>query len=559
MLLGLPRRKHLRYSLKPKKALTLRRFDSAVGLRITNERSTGFGELGAILPTVEFATGRLWTDVPGGIRPLPDQLLPAFSPATLCLREWVEYWIEAPGADGLQVGSSLYRPVAAGLFRLQFENQLGLSVIQLMAAGRPSGDPIHVEVISRKFPKPEAHLAFFRALPDDLFVRAARLPFAFTGPTLRGVVEALQPPTPLFALHFFSRYGPAIRASTAAIQSAPHRELRDRDDLVPLAEAAEADADVLIDVLRSPERWVPARGFPLASRLQGRAPMTVRQRRPEETVDTPENRFVLACLREMLRSVDALPVQAWWKCVPADRQGAVRNVGATLREAIASSLFTEVSPMGHYPTSSRVLLQREGYRNVRELWQIFQHARRPLFAPLHHAMDLRDVASLYEVWAFLALVEEIAALLDETPVVNLRLSDERGVGWLADARFGATSHLVYNRTAQGYSGLPLRPDFTWIPSDGFPIAFDAKFRLDRSALEPDTKGLPEATAKHDDLVKMHAYRDALGVRAAVCIYPGDASVFYDPTPGRRPPMLVELLLSDATGIGAIARAPFLAL
>ncbi|MDP9472377.1 MAG: hypothetical protein M3Q71_17195, partial [Chloroflexota bacterium] len=70
------------------------------------------------MPTVEFATGRLWTDVPGGIRPLPDQLLPAFSPATLCLREWVEYWIEAPGADGLQVGSSLYRPVAAGLFRL---------------------------------------------------------------------------------------------------------------------------------------------------------------------------------------------------------------------------------------------------------------------------------------------------------------------------------------------------------------------------------------------------------------------------------------------------------
>lgn len=510
---------------------------------------------GITVPTVEFPAGHLWTEVPGGIRAIPPHLRAAFSPATLCLYEWVDYWIEAPGADGLRVGSTLLRPVTAGLFRLRFENQLGLSVIQPTEAGRPLGAPIHIEVISRKFPDPETHFVFFRALLNDLFVRAARLPFAFTGPTSRGVVEAVQPPTPLFAFHFFFRYGSAIRAAAAVIQASPHRELRDRDDLVPLVEATEADSDVLIDVLRSPERWVRASGFPLAANLAGHAPTMVRQRLPEETVDTPENRFVLVCLREMLRSADGLPDQGWWRSATPERQRVVREVSSALRETLASPLFATVGPMQRYPAASRVLLQRDGYRNLRELWQLFQHARRPLFAPLHQAMELRDIALLYEVWTYLALVEEIAVLLRVTPAVNLRLSDEKGVGWMAEAQFGKAGCLVYNRTAYSYSGLPLRPDFTWIPTDGWRVAFDAKFRLDRAAIQPDANSLPEASAKHDDLVKMHAYRDALGVRAAVCIYPGDVSVFYERSYQRLRMDLRSLILNQRSGIGAIAMKP----
>ena len=53
------------------------------------------------------------------------------------------------------------------------------------------------------------------------------------------------------------------------ILAAPHRQLHDNPDLVSLAEVTEADADVLLDILHVPERWVRATGFPLAERLQG--------------------------------------------------------------------------------------------------------------------------------------------------------------------------------------------------------------------------------------------------------------------------------------------------
>ena len=83
------------------------------------------------------------------------------------------------------------------------------------------------------------------------------------------------------------------------ILAAPHRQLHDNPDLVSLAEVTEADADVLLDILQAPERWVRATGFPLANVCKGYAPTHVWQRRPEETTDTPENRFALAFLRQV--------------------------------------------------------------------------------------------------------------------------------------------------------------------------------------------------------------------------------------------------------------------
>jgi hypothetical protein len=40
----------------------------------------------------------------------------------------------------------------------------------------------------------------------------------------------------------------------------------------------------------------------------------------------------------------------------------------------------------HLPLTSRVLLRRDGYREMLDLWRRFHQARRPLFAPLQHAL-----------------------------------------------------------------------------------------------------------------------------------------------------------------------------
>lgn len=507
-----------------------------------------------------FGEGRLWTNRTGGVLSVPPEQGNVFAPATHCLYEWTDYWLRYPAADGLLVGNSRTEPLDGDLFPVRFENQLGLTTIQPVFGGRPLCPPFRVEVISPKFASPGQHLAFFRTLLDDLFTRASRLPFTFSAQTARGVGESLQPPTPLFVLHFLCQYAAALEGAFGTVQAFPHRRLRDRESFVPLAQATEADADVLLSILRSPDEWAPARGFRLAEKLNGYAPRRVWQREPEETFDTPENRFVLAFLRDVLTAADSLPSQAWWVSVPATRRATVLGITGMLRQAVTHSMFDDVDAMYRFPSASQVVLRRHGYRELLELWQIFHQARRPLFEPLRQAIDVRDIATLYEMWTFFVLVEEIAAVVGESPVINLRLSDEKGLDRNAEAHFGSTGTLVYNRTfgrskAGSYS-VPLRPDFSWIRDGKLDLVLDAKFRLDRAVLEDHSEDTAQATAKRADLYKMHTYRDALGVRAAVSLYPGDVSVFYDRVTGKVQGFTLQDLLAGAwSGIGAIAMRP----
>ena len=82
--------------------------------------------------------------------------------------------------------------------------------------------------------------------------------------------------------------------------------------------------------------------------------------------------------------------------------------------------------------------------------------------------------------------------------------------------------------------------------------FDAKFRLERLDIAGEDDDSPETTAKRADLYKMHTYRDALGVRAAVAVYPGTESVFYNVNGTKQKDWTVrDLLLNDWSGIGAL--------
>ncbi|HOU13692.1 MAG TPA: DUF2357 domain-containing protein [Anaerolineae bacterium] len=495
--------------------------------------------------------------------PIPVDMQQVFAPASRCLLEWEDYWVEIPEADTLRVGTMWYTPKLGHYFNVCFENQLGLTEIQPYARGYALCPPLHVEVISPKFATTALHLNFYQGLLEDLFIRATRLPFTIQAETQRGVTESLRPPTPLFMLHFLCQYAMQLRDALALIQFAPHRNLIEFAERVPLAMAVEADADVLLSIVAATEEWQPTeQRLPLVSRLQGHAPAHVWQRRSEETCNTPENRFVLHFLRQLLVAAESLPRQLWWKNVPPKRQRLVLESISLVRQTIEHPMFDEVEAMHILPLTSQVLLRRDGYREMLELWQQFQRARRPLFGALAHAIEVRDVATLYEIWAFFALIEEIAVIVKESPTVAITISTEQGVEYGAKAHFGRAGALVYNR---GFSyptsySVPLRPDFTWM-RDGKPeVVLDAKFRLEHlpGADEEDIEvtTTPGATAKRADLYKMHTYRDALGVRSAIAVYPGDQTVFYGYQ--RRHitnMMLPEIFLENLPGIGALPMRP----
>lgn len=452
----------------------------------------------------------------------------------------------------LRVGDRLVPPIDEGRFLVRFENQLGLTSIQPLNDEGPCCAPLVLEVISPKFPVIEQHVAFLSALLDDLFARAARLPFTISADTARGVVDVPAPPTPLFTLHFLLQHAGDLLEAAGVVVARPHRRLADRPEIVPLAAVSEADPDVLLDVLTSPERWVRASGFPLATKLRGHAPTEVWQRRPEETLDTPENRFVKAFLRDLLFAAESLPRQPWWSRVSSERQFIIHETETMLRQTLAQPMFAEVGDLRRIPSSSRVLLRREGYRELLDAWRLFNLARRPFFGPLQRAIDLRDIATLYEVWCFFALVEEIALALETMPTLSLRVTDEHGLDWRSEAQFGSTGTLVYNKPVRGYS-VGLRPDFLWL-RDGKPeVALDAKFRLDRADWSDDTS---HATVKNDDLYKMHTYRDALGLRAAVVVYPGDQPVFFLVTGVRVTNRdLLNVLTDEQSGVGSLPLVP----
>jgi len=490
--------------------------------------------------------------------PIPPDLSAALSPAHCCLREWRDHWLDLPGAQRLRVGQEWHKPVKASLFNLCFENHLGLSRIQPYADDAPMCHPITVEVISPKFPSPREHVAFFSGLLEDIFARGARLPFHFIGPTERGVQEALQPPTPLFVLHFLSRHAQELREALAIIKASPHRCLTDEIERVPLAQASQADPDVLQSIVRSPEHWVRTeRDLLLARRLQGHAPTNVQQRLPVETLDTPENRFVRHFVQQLLVAAEVLVSQPWWHEVGADRREETRAIAHLLRRSYHHPMFDDVGPMHRLPTSSQVLLRREGYRVLLDLWRRFHRARRPLFARLQQAIAVRDIATLYEVWVFFALIDEIRLALGETPEVKLHTSARHGLTWKAEARFSAAGTLVYNRgfrQPNSYS-VSLRPDFSWMREGKLQVVLDAKFRLDRLPSQ-DEEDASEITAKRADLYKMHTYRDALGVPAAVAVYPGTQQLFYHKSLRTSGPFtLRELLIGNVSGIGAIPMKP----
>jgi len=234
--------------------------------------------------------------------------------------------------------------------------------------------------------------------------------------------------------------------------------------------------------------------------------------------------------------------------------------------------------MVHLPASSPVLQHRRGYRDVyRHFAKLRLTTRLPLTPELaRDLLEAKDIAQLYEIWSYFALVREIEYLLGaparaERPHVGpteLTMPHDLEVAWADGTR------LLYNRTFArsapterwSYS-VVLRPDIALYvpkgPNAGLHL-LDAKFKVDTlDTLMPDTADASEerhaeerrGTFKRGDLYKMHTYRDAIPNAHSVWIlYPGTETRFFDATKGTMSTTLVTLPMKFE-GVGAIPLLP----
>lgn len=324
-------------------------------------------------------------------------------------------------------------------------------------------------------------------------------------------------------------------------------------------------------VTGNPRREVPA-SHPLRTQL-GLESVAERVMVPRKSrdLDTLENRFAKFALGEF-RAFLTHAQGVFESCAGWGASAALsRRLAATVEDWLGRSLFREVGEMRFAPLGSPVLQRKAGYREVLRWWLRFRTAAELSWEggeELFYAGQ-RDVASLYEYWLFFELlgwfcqkcrggnrpaVEELIEGLEEgSPNLRLRKRMELGpfVGTFAGQSRRLNARFAYNRRFEvtqdrhvgGSWTRRLHPDYTltfWpeelTESEAerqellVHVHFDAKYRVeDIDGLfgaegADDADDEVEGNYKRQDLLKMHAYRDAIKrSQGAYVLYPGRAN------------------------------------
>lgn len=284
--------------------------------------------------------------------------------------------------------------------------------------------------------------------------------------------------------------------------------------------------------------------------------------RATTSVDNAPNRFVRWLLQEWLALLGhvAGALERHDETSAFARRGKreIARMTRILEGILEDDLFRDVEELTVFPEANQVLQKREGYRYLFRAHLQFEAAARlywPGMDPLYRAGQ-RNVAKLYEYWVYLQFGRIVARAcgqsFDATRFVErsadglmlrLRSGEETMVSGTLE-RFGRTIRVEswFNKSfGTSFAGLegswtrPLRPDcslrvevttneektlVTW-------IHFDAKYRIERldetlgGDAEEDVDETGRSRFRREDLLKMHAYKDAIRRSAgAYIIYPG---------------------------------------
>lgn len=333
----------------------------------------------------------------------------------------------------------------------------------------------------------------------------------------------------------------------------------------------------------------------------------------EVTRDTKENRFLKHVLSEIeaflgrvesaLLKKDEYGLILRREVIPARNQ---------IEGWLANPLFLEVSDSAEVPTNSTVLQRKHGYREIYELWLAFESALLLEWDAGDQIFSggARDTATLYEYWVFFVLLEVIADLTGgfSTESIVAQLFTERADGFSLSLKRGQLSaceasdfawkgvrlkfKLMYNHTFSFEQGpgrkerldyvsslgrygswtRQMRPDYSLVIWDGemteeeaviahkyTVLHFDAKYSVDHlkelfgdaeESLDNIKQEEKNGRFKRGDLLKMHAYKDAIRQsRGAYVLYPGIGNT---PTP----PYQIWLQYHEIVpGVGAFCLRP----
>ena len=458
--------------------------------------------------------------------PIPDDLRETLAPAQFALFEWTDYFFHFARADLLQIDNRTLEPIAPGVFRVRWENALGLASLTPMFRGEPLDLPLWVEVLSPKFPTPAGHVAFLRGLLARLFELSPHLIWRADAATARGSDPSVRPMSAPQTLQWALRNGAQLQQTLAAIARQPARSWRAESvDALP-AFVGELNANQLQTLASDGARW--RRGC-LAG---GLAPVRVPQTKRHQSFDGSDNQHALSFTRALSRALGEAKSNQWFRALNENQRAQIENLMGALGGFGA-----------HFPENigePRAQWQPRA-APYRALWQLQANWRAPgapLWQSAARLARVRDIATLWELSVFFDLIARIESMRNQRAQLQVNWDAERGVLAPSRARWDEYT-LTFNGPAPSYS-TPLRPDYLWSRGAVAVAAFDAKFRFEASM----------GVGRGADLHKMHAYRDALGISAALALHPGTQTTFFDRERGPlgRVP-LAAILAGEVAGVG----------
>lgn len=292
-----------------------------------------------------------------------------------------------------------------------------------------------------------------------------------------------------------------------------------------------------------------------------------------DTTDNQENQFVKFVLRSFVNFCSDI------KGFTNANEQLKAEADQTLEQLygyLDNQFFRQISLPTHLNMNSPVLQRKEGYREVLQAWLLFDLAARLNWTGGDDVYDAgkKNVATLYEYWLFFKLLELVSEFFHIEPQAKselvqmdndgINLSLKQGKMRMVSGRQETFSRILnvafyYNRSfnkvakekdpihSAGSWTMTMRPDYTLSLWPGeiteqeaerqelvTHIHFDAKYRLDRVLLEDKDAGLDidkelaeekqeqeMKIYKRGDLLKMHAYKDAIRrTSGAYVLYPG---------------------------------------
>ncbi len=267
-------------------------------------------------------------------------------------------------------------------------------------------------------------------------------------------------------------------------------------------------------------------------------------------MDTIANRFVRFVLERWRAIAAAVVLQADALGGAAKRRGVeqAREVVTLLDEFLTAPLFRQVARLSVFPGDNQVLRRREGYRQLYAAWALVE-------GTVGLALDLDDpllvsrksIATLYEYWTFVKLASAVATACGDREI-TAELFRPSSTGMSLVLKAGAATRLKFKADVAGEKVLvdlffnkefrktswtrPMRPDASLLVhtpgGEEVWLHFDAKYRVDWSTPfvtgdvdEEEESERSSGTSKRTDLLKMHAYRDAIRDSAgSYVLFPG---------------------------------------